>query len=141
MKTPIHQPEFSGLLTRKCCRKRSSQQIQIIRYNTYNIFTTKEFLSCSATRIEEILKDRKLHVSELDLFQACVKWSNANEVESRRKALSSSLHCIDFRKFSVEEFATYVSPTRLLSPENERDIFRSLVTGKNFLPKRFSDMP
>ncbi|KAF4528125.1 hypothetical protein B566_EDAN016328, partial [Ephemera danica] len=88
----------------------------------------ENFSVYTKNRLKTILRRQKLFgVTELELFQACVSWANAkeDEAESRRAALRKVLPWIRFRLFSVKDFAKHVSPTGLLSAEQERDILRS----------------
>ncbi|KAF4519780.1 hypothetical protein B566_EDAN009030 [Ephemera danica] len=101
----------------------------------------KGFLNYEVSRLELILmQDTLFNVTELQLFQACVAWANTNvdEAENRRDALDLALRLIRFRLISAEDFAENVCPTGLLRAEDERDILRSLVTGKNLMPEGFS---
>ncbi|KAF4528097.1 hypothetical protein B566_EDAN014530 [Ephemera danica] len=116
--------------------------IQTIQNAAPHIFQTEGFLACTAALLEVILKqDTIYNVTELQLFQACLAWSNSkpNEVESRKAALRPSLPLIRYRLFSSVDFAKHVCSTGLLSAEQERDILRSFVTGEvDFMPEGFS---
>ncbi|KAF4528124.1 hypothetical protein B566_EDAN016327 [Ephemera danica] len=115
--------------------------LKAIQNEALCIFQTNGFLACSASVLEVILKqDTIYNVTELQVFQACLAWSNGkpNEVESRRAALRPLLRHIRFRLFSSVDFAKHVCPTGLLNAEQERDILRSCATGEDLMPEGFS---
>ncbi|KAF4516407.1 hypothetical protein B566_EDAN008530 [Ephemera danica] len=110
---------------------------ETIRDDTGSILQTEGFLRCSRATLEFILKqDTLCNVTELQLFQACAAWGNANsgEAGSCKAALGSVLCWIRFRTISAADFAKYVCPTGLLCVEHERDIMRSCLTGENYMP-------
>ncbi|KAF4528988.1 hypothetical protein B566_EDAN017348 [Ephemera danica] len=116
--------------------------VEFIQNKAHHIFEAESFLNYTASKIEVILRQETIYnVTELQLFQACLTWSNGkpNEVESRRAALGPMLGLIRFRLISTEDFGKHVCPTGLLSTEHERDIFRSCATGEDYMPEGFSN--
>jgi hypothetical protein len=111
---------------------------QYLRMEMYEVLWSKSLLDISLATLETILQQDELEtVTELDLFLACVRWSSTKE--RPREALGNALSLIRFRVFSVQDFARYVVPSKLLTDAEHTAIFCYLATKKGRMPEGFSN--
>ncbi|KAG4075883.1 hypothetical protein HA402_003709 [Bradysia odoriphaga] len=134
-------------LIEKCERKISS--------DSYEVFLSDTFLSCTAGDLFNILQLDSLNCKETDVFDACILWAvncgatnglDSEKVEDIRKILTDEnlpgqlLHQIRFGAMSIEEFMNCYKNYKQLFTEDEREEILYMI-GKvnNSEPKRFND--
>lgn len=134
-------------LIEKCERKISS--------DSYEVFLSNAFLSCTAGDLFNILQLDSLNCKETDVFDACILWAincgtasglDSEKVEDIRKILTSDnlpgqlLHQIRFGAMSIEEFMNCYKNYKQLFTEDEREeILYMIGRVNNSEPKRFND--
>lgn len=90
---------------------------------TDEVANSEEFSCMSYDMLVSLLKRKNLQIAEVDLFLAVLRWSDYHCVmnsfeltpENRRFMMGDAIYEIRFLAMTQEEFAQYVSPTRLLS--------------------------
>lgn len=115
-------------LMEKCERKISS--------DSYEVFLSDTFLSCTAGDLFNILQLDSLNCKETDVFDACILWAincgaangfDSEKVEDIRKVLTGDdlpgqlLYQIRFGAMSIEEFMNCYKNYKELFTEDERE--------------------
>jgi hypothetical protein len=94
---------------------------------------------CQLSTLEIVVSQENFTycVSEIDLFNACVKW--AKKFDQPRQALGSVLRHIRFRTFTYQEFETHVLPSNLLTNTEGLKIALCITSSKCKMPRGFSN--
>ena len=113
-------------LEKKCWKVVESQAGKVV--------SSEAFCHISQGTLINILKRDKLNcIKEIELFQAVLKWSDAqcakNGVdatgENRRALIGDAVHEIDFLSMSEREFAQFASRSGVLTAEEVNSIYDS----------------
>jgi len=90
-----------------------------------------------------MLKSSKLAIDEIDLFKGVLRWSVAeckrqnkkDSIENKRDVLADIIPLVRFPAMNMEDVATFVSPSNILSPGQLLEIFTYLGQPENKKPK------
>jgi len=90
-----------------------------------------------------ILKSSKLGIEEIDLFKGVLRWSVAeckrqnkkDSLENKKEILTDVIPLIRFPAMNMEDVATFVSPSQMLSPGQLLEIFTFLGQPDGKKPK------
>jgi len=99
---------------------------------------SRSFLNLSIVSLQRIVKSVNLSVSELEFFEACIRWAK-REVDRRQmrggatpqnlsEVLKNITPYIRFPTMTSEELATYVTPTEILRKDQLLSVFVYLGT-------------
>jgi BTB/POZ domain-containing protein 1/2 len=111
---------------------------QIDHYTT-DYLSSDGFLDVSYDSLCCIIKRDTLRVRELALFQAVLRWLNAEcerrgidpSSSNKREILGHALYSIRFPLITVEEFADFVASSEILEEKDCINLFRYFATKKN----------
>ena len=108
----------------------------IVSSKTQECITTEAFCNIGPHTLNALLKSEVLVIAEVDLFKAVLKWVDSecarqginieDDKMARRRILGDSLYEIRFLAMSQHDFATYASPTGILTYEEMVGIFQKL---------------
>src|SRR6218665_82967 len=101
------------------------------------------FVVISASTLSDVLTFERVSVSELELFQLCLLWSEKecqrqnipDTPENKRAMLGDSLYLFHFPTMSLKEFANGVSCTGVLTTEDRCSVFEYLTCDDERRPK------
>ena len=135
--------ELSGLVS-KCKTFMKENELKIIKGS--------DILKLHHDSLIDFLVNGSLSDNEVDYFQAANRWSEEEckrqetDVipENKRKVLGPALHEIKFGLFTPEEFAMEVSPTGLLTTEEQTKIYQWIILKKlpsSDIMKEFPSIP
>lgn len=105
--------------------------LAFIEENAQEVIKSAGFDNLPRERLKVLLSSDALSANEIDIFRAVLRWSlceckrqNLLDVpENRRAVLGDILPLIRFPTMTMEEVATYVSPSGVLSSEQLLEIF------------------
>ena len=107
----------------------------IVSKETQECLNSEAFCNVELRTLNTLLKKRPLQITELDLFQAVLKWVdrecarqgvNIEEDKTlRRRVLGDSVYDIYFLEMSQEDFAKYVSSSGILKETEVIGIFQN----------------
>ena len=109
----------------------------IVRESTGDILKSSDFATASSRVLERILQCDVLSSSEIELFKACHSWAKNKHENSEasgdvcRESLGNLLYKIRFLTMSLGDFSTYVSPTGILSKDEEIQCYRYIGNPTN----------
>ena len=97
----------------------------LIDLRTSKALASNAFADINEATLAELLKRESLNVKEGDLFNAVLKWSEAEclrkEIEAnaknRRSAMGNLIYQIRFASMTAQEFSQFASQSDILSPE------------------------
>ena len=96
----------------------------VVSCQTFECLNTEAFNNIGLHTFNALLKKKRLAVTEVELFQAILKWSdnectrqglNKDDKAARRRVLGDSVYEIPFLTMSQENLMKYVSPTGILT--------------------------
>ncbi|WAR09780.1 BTBD3-like protein [Mya arenaria] len=120
--------------------------------NATEILQDDDFFNLTNESLADYLANGQLKADEALYFVAANRWSE-NECskmkiekspENKQKVLGPALMEIKFGLLSTKEFEEHVSPTRLLSPEEQDDIYKWIQTKKwplSDITNKFKSLP
>jgi hypothetical protein len=118
------------------------------RIQTRAIMKTPSFESLNRETLKELISQDSLNVDELELFQACVRWSktlyrqnhHGRESSARnvRKYLGDILYLIRFPTMDVKDFAKDPATSGILSDDECNRLFRYIILANESPSKKFS---
>ena len=114
----------------------------LIELKTSEAVAADGFTDINRDTIAELVKREALRIKEVDLFQAVVKWSEAEcsrkgleiNAQNKRTVMGDIIYQIRFASMSLEEFSQITSQSSLLTPK-EMVLFYEKFSG---LPMRNS---
>ena len=97
----------------------------MIESKTIEVVASDAFSGISYSTLEQLLKRDSLNIKEVHLFQAVLKWSEAEcsrkgievNAENKRAAVGNAIHHILFASMTHKEFAQNVSQSGILTKE------------------------
>ena len=97
----------------------------IIESKTIEVVAFDAFIGISQSTLEQLLKRDSLNIKEVHLFQAVLKWSEAEcsrkgievNAENKRAAVGNAIYHILFASMTHKEFAQNVSQSGILTKE------------------------
>ena len=118
--------ELSGLVSK--CKT-------VLKENELKVIKGSDILKLHHDSLIDFLVNGSLSDNEVDYFQAANRWSEEEckrqetDVipENKRKVLGPALYEINFGLFTPEAFAKEVSPTGLLTAEEQLKIYRWII--------------
>ena len=106
----------------------------IVSKKTQECLNSEAFCNIESCTLNTLLKKRSLHITEVDLFKAVLKWVdrecarqgvNIQEDKTlRRRVLGDSVYDIFFLEMTLEDFGKYVSFTGILTQTEVIGIFQ-----------------
>jgi hypothetical protein len=102
-----------------------------IREHTQEVLNSEGFLNLSKHRVSSILEDDKLNVEEIELFNAILKWGDAESKRTgrdRKELLGDLIPYIRFPTMPVNKIAGPVNASGLLSPDQLLSVFQYVST-------------
>jgi len=119
------------------------------RLHASDLFDSKEWLHVDESLVFALVSGDVLAATELQLFNACAAWANAQCVaqsieptpENRRKLLHRILPLIRFPLLTAQNFATEVVPTQLLESEDQIFLFQFFYGHKDLKSLKFESKP
>jgi len=117
--------------------------LSYIEENAADVIASTAFEALSKDRVQTILRSSKLCADEIDVFAAIMKWSIAeckrqdlkDDVTNKRAALKEVLELVRFPIMTMEDIATFVSPSGILDSSNLLEIFTYLGQPDSKKPK------
>ena len=111
---------------------------QVIECRTSEVITSANFVNIKQTTLASLVKRNSLSASEIDLFQAVLKWIDHQcsegglelTTENRRSVIGDAVYDLRFLALNQEEFAKHVSKSGLLTAEELVPIY-----------EKFSNLP
>lgn len=139
---PYEELTDLGVLEKLIKGVEDKDQRLLLRY--FDIYAKKivlldRFLDLPKGLINKIVKRNKLNIPEKDLFSALIKWGKAeckrtdveDNSENLRQILKDEVPYIRFPTMSLEDVASIVLPTHILSQEEILQIYLFLGTKEN----------
>ena len=106
----------------------------IVSKQTQECIKSEAFCNVGSHSLKALLKKETLTITEVELFKAVLKWIDGECVRqginieedktARRRVLEDSVYEIRFLQMSLEDFAKYVSSTRILTEAEVISIFQ-----------------
>ena len=98
---------------------------QVIEWRTSEVACSANFINIKQTTLAGLLKRKSLNISELDLFQAVLKWINHQcshqdlelTTKNRRSVIGDAVYELRLLALKEEEFAEHVSTSGLLTDD------------------------
>ena len=108
----------------------------LIVRRTSEVITSDAFVDINQATLSELLKRESLNVKEVELFNAVLKWSEAEcsrkEIEAneknKRAAMGNAIYQIRFASMTAQEFSLIASQSDILTPE-EMVLFYHSISG------------
>ena len=108
----------------------------LIDLKTTEVITSDAFVDISQETLEKLLKRESLQTREVELFNAVLKWSEAEcsrkgieaNANNKRAAIGNAIYQIRFASMTLHEFGQNVSQSGILSPE-ENVLFYDKFSG------------
>jgi hypothetical protein len=121
----------------------------IVSKKTHECINSEAFCDVESHTLNVLLKKETLSVTTVELFKAVLKWVDSEcsrqginieeDKTARRRVLGDSVYEIHFLEMPQEDFAKYVSSTRILTEAEVISIFQKLngldVTGLKWKEK------
>ncbi len=110
-----------------------------IEANTPRVVKSAGFLALSEASLCAILRNSKLDIPEVKLFQAVLRWGaaqaerrklDATKPEVMREVLKQALPLIRFPLFTMQQISEHVTQSGLLTPEQMLGVFSFLGGNK-----------
>ena len=106
---------------------------EAIEWRTSDIVEAANFVNIKQTTLASLLKRNHLNVSEINLFQAVLRWINhqclqkglALTTNNRRSVIGDAVYDLRFLALSEEEFAKHVSQSGLLTTDEIVPIYEN----------------
>ena len=103
------------------------------------VLASDEFLNLSTKALEEVLSLELRITTELEVFQAALKWANAKCAQLKRsldgpnlrEVMGNNLFLIRFPTMSTEEFTESVAPQDILTASEGYDVLRFIASKSN----------
>ena len=103
------------------------------------VLASDEFLNLSTKALEEVLSLELKISTELEVFQAALKWAEVKcanlkispERSNLREVMGNNLFLIRFPTMTAEEFTESVAPRDILTTSEGYDMFRFLSSKSN----------
>jgi hypothetical protein len=97
----------------------------LIELHTYEAVTSDAFTSIDQETLAKLLKRESLNVKEVDLFNAVLKWSEAEcsrkgteaNTKNKRTVLGNAIYQIRFASMTLQEFAWNTTDSDLLTAD------------------------
>jgi hypothetical protein len=106
----------------------------IVSKKTQECINSEAFCNVGSHTLNVLLKSETLAVTEVELFKAVLKWVDSEctrqginieeDKTARRRVLGDSVYEIHFLEMSQEDFAKYVSSTKILTEAELVSIFQ-----------------
>ena len=117
---------------------------EVIDVQTSDVVSSDAFCDISQATLINLLKRDTLHIAEVDLFKAVLKWSESqcskNSVQAtgrnKRAVLNNAVYEIRFLLMSQKEFTQYVSSSGLLTAEKIVQIYCEFNNDSSRIPVR-----
>ena len=98
---------------------------KVIDWRASGVISSANFVNIKQTTLASLLKRNYLNVSEINLFQAVLKWIDHQcserglelTTENRRSVIGDAVYDLRFLGLNQEEFAKYVSKSGLLTTD------------------------
>ena len=110
----------------------------VIKTDIQDITKQEGFLKLPRSVIREILEQDELNIQEIDLWNAYVKWADAQCIakdafvnDINRGNIMKDIDLIRFPTMTAEEFASGPAKSNILSPEDKVSIFNYFLTKSN----------
>jgi hypothetical protein len=108
---------------------------QVVDSETRQVIQSESFYEIDVDLLRDFLKRDTLRITEIELFQAVLKWSGYKceksdlevTMENRRSVLGDAIYNLRFLAMSQDEFLKEVVPTGLLSSEDSLAILRKFL--------------
>ena len=109
--------------------------LSLIMAKTREIFHSPKWHHLGKAGVEAILECPNLSVSELEVFDACVNWAEAQckqanieaNPENQRKILGKLIYKIHMTNLSLQEFSEKVVPMEILNEREELKVYKKLT--------------
>ena len=109
--------------------------VDVIGEYAENVFGTDEFLQLSAAALQRIVGSDQLDMSEIKVFEHCIKWADAQlRKQARdvtggtvRHVLGDVLKCIRFPLMSLKCFSSAMSAQPVLTQGEELSVYRVIA--------------
>eukprot|EP00823_Brevimastigomonas_motovehiculus_P000241 TRINITY_DN10348_c0_g1_i1.p1 TRINITY_DN10348_c0_g1~~TRINITY_DN10348_c0_g1_i1.p1 ORF type:complete len:520 (+),score=134.05 TRINITY_DN10348_c0_g1_i1:85-1644(+) len=127
--------------------------LPFIEGNALEVFNSAGFDTLSKARLMYLLKSDRLGIDEIDVYKAVLRWGSVecrrqgmkDIPDNKKKVLKDVVQLVRFPLMTMEEIATNVSPTQMLSPEQMLDLFtyvgRPETSKKNKIKSQFPTKP
>ncbi|XP_045185878.2 BTB/POZ domain-containing protein 6-B-like [Mercenaria mercenaria] len=104
--------------------------------NASDVFSAEGFSSISHSTLLNVLKHDELSEDEVNIFKAALNWSKHNckaknispDANNLRECLGDALYEIRFPIMPIEEFAMVVTPTGILTSEEQVQVYQYNAT-------------
>jgi len=114
-----------------------------IEENAMDVIASPGFDNLTKDRVQTILKSSKLAVDEVDVFSGVLRWATAeckrqdlkDSTENKRTVLKEILPQVRFPVMTMEDIATFVSPSQILDAGQLLEIFTYLGQPDGKKPK------
>ncbi|XP_053386871.1 BTB/POZ domain-containing protein 2-like [Mercenaria mercenaria] len=109
---------------------------QYILENAPGAFSSEGFLQISHTTLLDLFKHDELSMDEVDVFKAALKWSKSNcdskrlspDAKNLREDLGEAVFAIRFPIMPIKDFAEVVTPTGVLTSEEQIMLYQFNAT-------------
>ncbi|CAH1788411.1 unnamed protein product [Owenia fusiformis] len=119
-----------------------NQCLEFISANTTAVLRQDNFKSLHYELLKAVLElDPVTYTTELEMFEAAIQWAECKCLEEElepspeniRTTLGDAIYLIHYGALTMEEYASFVSPTRIIPPELSIEIFEILGTKQQSL--------
>ena len=99
---------------------------EFVELNTSEVVASVEFTDINQATLTDVLKRESLNVKEYDLYNAVLKWSEAEcsrkgieaNAKNKRTAIGNAIYQIRFASMTLQEFGQITSQSSMLTPED-----------------------
>jgi len=117
--------------------------LSFIEENAAEVIASPTFDALPKERVQTMLRSSKLAIDEIDLFKGVLRWSVAeckrqgkkDSLDNKKEVLADIIPLVRFPAMNMEDVATFVSPSQILSPGQLLEIFTFLGQPDGKKPK------
>jgi len=110
-------------------------ELGFVEDNCHEVIETRGWSELSRDKMELILRSDRLMISEIELFRAVLKWAKGKVLADEKKLrvfMEPLLPLLRFPTLTLEQLATHVSPTQLLTTQQELVCFQYAAAQVNW---------
>ena len=115
--------------------------LNVIRRDISVLVNTERFLKLKQPSLKVILKQDKLNIKEIDLFNAVDRWCSdqvdsqkaSGNVTKKRDVLGDALYCIRFPSIKLQAFISFCRPSKILTNKEIVDLYDILLLDPKLL--------
>lgn len=117
--------------------------LKYIEENAQDVFASEDFLNLTRESLTVLLKSNSLCIEEADLFEAVIRWAEAEckrqdkkvTADNKREVLGDLVTLVRFPQLTMQEVVTKVQFSQMLTQEDLLALFTYIGADKDSKPK------